>query len=83
MLNALTIGALALAAVSRKPPLGWSSWYALGGGVNQSAMEQSYERLTSRSVKKGDNRSLFDVGYTFANLDDGWQVIVCICMVCG
>jgi hypothetical protein len=36
-------------------------------------MEETYLKLTSRSVKAGDNRSLFDVGYTFANLDDGWQ----------
>jgi hypothetical protein len=63
----------ALSAASRKPPIGWSSWYAMGAGVNQSAMEETFIKLTSRSVKKGDNRSLLDVGYKFANLDDGWQ----------
>ena len=65
--------ALVSAAASRKPPLGWSSWYAMGQSVNQSAMEETYLRLTSRSVKPGDSRSLRDVGWTYANLDDGWQ----------
>jgi hypothetical protein len=58
---------------SRKPPLGWSSWYALGEKVNQTAMEQTFRKLTNRSVVPGDNRSLLDVGYTFANMDDGYQ----------
>lgn len=30
--------------------------------------------MVNRSVIPGDNRSLADVGYTFANLDDGYQL---------
>jgi len=36
-------------------------------------MEETFRKLANRSVKAGDNRSLVDVGYTFANMDDGWQ----------
>jgi hypothetical protein len=55
---------------STKPPLGWSSWYAFGGcgSVNQTKMEQTFEKLTNRSVVPGFNKSLHDVGYQFANL---------------
>ena len=49
---------LVSAAASRKPPLGWSSWYAMGQSVNQSAMEETYLRLTSRNVKPGDSLRL-------------------------
>ena len=58
---------------SAKPPLGWSSWYAFGGcgQVNQTKMEQTFEKLVNRSVVPGSNKSLHDVGYQFANLDDG------------
>jgi len=62
-----------LAATDKRPPLGWSSWYAFGGGVNQSLMEETFNQMVNRSVKAGDNRSLLDVGYRFANLDDNWQ----------
>lgn len=60
---------------STKPPLGWSSWYAFGGcgQVSQTKMEQTFEKLVNRSVVIGSNKSLHDVGYQFANLDDGWQ----------
>jgi hypothetical protein len=36
-------------------------------------MEETFEKLTNRSVVLGFNKSLHDVGYQFANLDDGWQ----------
>ena len=36
-------------------------------------MEETFEKLTNRSVVPGFNKSLHDVGYQFANLDDGWQ----------
>ena len=45
----------------------------MGQGVNQSAMEETFAKLTNRSVVPGSNKSLLDVGYAFANLDDGWQ----------
>ena len=59
-----------LSTKSTKPPLGWSSWYAFGGcgSVNQTKMEQTFEKLTNRSVVPGFNKSLHDVGYQFANL---------------
>ena len=71
--SALCLTSNALASPNRKPPLGWSSWYAMGSGVNQSAMEQTFSKLTNRSVMPGCSKSLRDYGYIFANLDDGWQ----------
>lgn len=52
---------------SSKPPLGWSSWYAFGGcgQVNQTKMEETFEKLVNRSVIPGSNKSLHDVGYQF------------------
>eukprot|EP00928_Gymnodinium_smaydae_P004940 TRINITY_DN11696_c0_g1_i1.p1 TRINITY_DN11696_c0_g1~~TRINITY_DN11696_c0_g1_i1.p1 ORF type:complete len:118 (-),score=17.81 TRINITY_DN11696_c0_g1_i1:93-446(-) len=58
-------------AIPRTPPLGWSSWYAVGQSVDQQAMEETFHRLAS--FKNGGSKSLRDVGYKFANLDDGWQ----------
>ena len=43
------------------------------GQVNQTKMEETFAKLTNRSVVAGSTKSLLDVGYTFANLDDGWQ----------
>ena len=58
---------------SLRPALGWSSWYAFGASVNQSLMEATFRKLANRSVVAGDDRSLVDVGYVLANLDDGYQ----------
>lgn len=60
-------------ASARAPPMGWSSWYAFGQSVNQDQMEASFQKMVNRSVVPGCNMSLFDAGYVFANLDDGWQ----------
>lgn len=39
----------ALGAASKKPPpLGWSSWYAMGQSVNQSAMEETFKKMVNR-----------------------------------
>ena len=51
--SALFLTCNALASANRRPPLGWSSWYAMGSGVNQSAMEQTFSKLTNRSVVPG------------------------------
>mmetsp|Transcript_69541 Transcript_69541/g.148735 ORF Transcript_69541/g.148735 Transcript_69541/m.148735 type:complete len:743 (+) Transcript_69541:45-2273(+) len=59
--------------LQRTPPMGWSSWYAFGAGVNQTVMEATFHKLTNRSVLPSSSRSLQDVGYVFANIDDGWQ----------
>ena len=44
--------------------------YAFGGGVNQTMMERTYAKLTNNSVVPGFGKSLRDVGYRFANLDE-------------
>lgn len=36
-------------------------------------MEASFAKLVNRTVVPGSNVSLWDAGYRFANLDDGWQ----------
>ena len=36
-------------------------------------MEETFAKLANRSVVAGDSRSLVDLGYTLANLDDGYQ----------
>eukprot|EP00039_Didymoeca_costata_P002752 m.62306 g.62306 ORF g.62306 m.62306 type:complete len:741 (+) comp11502_c0_seq2:165-2387(+) len=55
------------------PPMGWSSWYSFGASVTQSDMEATFAKLANASVMPGDGRSLVDVGYVYANLDDGYQ----------
>ena len=72
--------AAAATAAARGPrggALGWSSWYAFGSGVDQLAMQQTYAKLANRSVApvgpSGARKSLVDVGFTLANLDDGYQ----------
>ncbi|CAE7714965.1 unnamed protein product [Symbiodinium microadriaticum] len=66
--------------------MGWSSWYAFGAEVepslrerlfcrkgDQLRMERTFAKLLNRSVQAGSARSLWDAGYRFANIDDGWQ----------
>jgi hypothetical protein len=42
LLLVLAVSPSAVVATSKstKPPLGWSSWYAMGSRVNQTAMEE-------------------------------------------
>ena len=56
------------------PPMGWRSWNAYGGNVDQSKMTGTMDRMTERTrMVDGKNTSLLDVGYNNAGLDDNWQ----------
>jgi alpha-galactosidase len=47
------------------PPMGWNSWYGLYQKVSDKAVREQVELLISLGLK--------DLGYTYINLDDGWQ----------
>ena len=52
--------------VARRPPLGYNSWYDLGGG--DSLNEANLRATADAMVAKG----LVAAGYTHLNLDDGF-----------
>eukprot|EP01048_Picozoa_sp_COSAG05_P006055 COSAG05_NODE_377_length_10608_cov_17.523361_5_plen_131_part_00 len=56
--------------------MGWRSWNAYGGGVNQSKMTGTMDRMAerTRAVAGGQQKmSLLDLGYDNVGLDDNWQ----------
>jgi hypothetical protein len=50
------------------PHMGWNSWYVYGPYVTQEIMEKSAQAMY--------DEGLVDYGYTYINIDDGWQVKV-------
>ena len=59
-ISALVLTSNTFASPSRKPPLGWSSWYAYGSDVTQRDMERAYSAMADRSLS-GDGTSLLHV----------------------
>lgn len=65
--------------VSRRPALGWRSWYAssahgLQGGPTQAFMVASMDAMADRSrLVDGVPTSLADLGFTRASVDDGYM----------
>ncbi|MDP4285253.1 MAG: putative Ig domain-containing protein [Bacteroidota bacterium] len=53
--------------IALTPPLGWNSWNCWGGSVSQEKVLSSARAM----VAKG----LIDHGWTYINIDDGWQGI--------
>lgn len=53
--------------VALTPPLGWNSWNCWGNSVSQELMESSAKAM----VESG----LADYGWSYVNIDDGWQGI--------
>jgi alpha-galactosidase len=51
--------------IALTPPMGWSSWNCWGGAVSQEKVLNSAHAM----VEKG----LRDHGWTYVNIDDGWQ----------
>ena len=47
------------------PPRGWNAWFALHKAVNESGIRQTAKALV--------DLGLADAGFTFVNVDDGWQ----------
>ncbi|MDP4209471.1 MAG: putative Ig domain-containing protein [Bacteroidota bacterium] len=53
--------------IALTPPMGWNSWNCWGGAVSQEKVLSSAKAL----VEKG----LRNHGWTYINIDDGWQSI--------
>lgn len=51
--------------VALTPPLGWNSWNCWGNSVSQELVENSAKAM----VESG----LADYGWSYVNIDDGWQ----------
>lgn len=51
--------------IALTPPMGWSSWNCYGTGVTQE-----HAIATARAMLE---TGLADYGYTYVNIDDGWQ----------
>ena len=47
------------------PPMGWNSWNAFAGTVNEEKVMGSAQRIADSGLK--------DKGYRYINLDDGWM----------
>jgi hypothetical protein len=56
------------------PSLGWRSYNAFGGRVNQPMMEAMMDAMVDRSrLVDGKPASLLDLGYKHVGLDGGWN----------
>ena len=53
--------------IALTPPMGWNSWNCWGNSVSQEKVMSSAKAM----VEKG----LADYGWTYINIDDGWQGI--------
>ena len=53
--------------IALTPPMGWNSWNCWGNTVNQ-------EKVMASAKAMRDKR-LIDYGWTYINIDDGWQGI--------
>ena len=51
--------------IALTPPLGWNSWNCWGNSVSQELMQESADAMVSSG--------LADYGWTYINIDDGWQ----------
>ena len=60
--------------IALKPPLGWRSFNAFWGIIDQVKMEGTMDAMTnkSRSVA-GQPTSLLELGYNHIGLDGGWN----------
>lgn len=48
-----------------RPPMGWSSWNKFGKGIDDKTVREIADALVSSGLR--------DAGYTYVNIDDGWQ----------
>ncbi|KAG9043081.1 hypothetical protein FS837_010051 [Tulasnella sp. UAMH 9824] len=53
--------------VAKTPVLGWNSWNAYGGNINEAKIIAAANSLTSLGLK--------DLGYTYVAIDDTWSNI--------
>jgi len=47
------------------PPMGWNSWNAFGSNISQNKIKAVADAIV--------NSGLLNYGYTYINIDDGWQ----------
>lgn len=52
-------------AMALTPPMGWNSWNAWGMNVSEEKIRQTINAM--------DSLGLVNHGWTFVNIDDGWQ----------
>ncbi|MBF0648642.1 putative Ig domain-containing protein [Dysgonomonas sp. GY75] len=48
------------------PPMGWNSWNTFGRSLNESLIIETAEAMIKNGMR--------DVGYTYINIDDFWQL---------
>ncbi|MCK6079396.1 glycoside hydrolase family 27 protein [Microbacterium sp. EYE_5] len=51
--------------LATSPPMGWNSWFGLRLNVTDASVREIADALVSTGLR--------DAGYTFVNIDDGWQ----------
>jgi len=51
--------------LARTPPMGWNSWNHFGTSVTDAIIRAQADAMVSSGMK--------DVGYTYVNIDDGWE----------
>lgn len=51
--------------LAASPPMGWNSWFGLRLNVTDASVREIADALVSTGLR--------DAGYTFVNVDDGWQ----------
>jgi alpha-galactosidase len=51
--------------IALTPPMGWNSWNCWGGAVSQEKVLSSARAMVEKGLK--------DHGWTYVNIDDGWQ----------
>ena len=54
-----------IAAIAPTPPMGWSSWYKFGCGINEGLFERTARAMVSTGMAA--------VGYRYVNIDDCWM----------
>ena len=60
--------------LARLPPMGWRSWEAYYGGIDEHKMLATFAALTDRSrLVDGKPTSLADLGFSDAGLDAGFE----------
>ena len=75
MMATLLLGAYAYnngAPHSRLPPLGWSSWVALGPGAKHPIFDYCDETNVKHAIDAFHAVGLYDAGYRHFHLDDCW-----------
>jgi alpha-galactosidase len=61
----LVFSVCAVGQVAQTPPMGWDSWNAFGLKITDSLIRAEAAAMASSGMEA--------VGYTYVNIDDGWQ----------